>query len=71
MPQLILLRRYRNIENVTANYIAALGSYRALYIINWIYRLMYEPYYHGNASNYIVWFGAFVQTLLYADFFYI
>ncbi len=37
-PQLILLQRNKSAENLTASYMASLGAYRALYILNWIYR---------------------------------
>lgn len=35
LPQLILLQRTQNIDNLTGNYVALLGSYRAFYILNW------------------------------------
>lgn len=38
LPQLILLQRHGIVENLTANYIVCLGAYRALYILNWVYR---------------------------------
>lgn len=43
------------------------GAYRALYILNWVYRSYYEPYYH---HNWIVYTCGALQTALYADFFY-
>ena len=43
-----------------------LGGYRALYLLNWIYRYSTEPGY----SQWIVWISGLVQTLLYCDFFY-
>ena len=67
MPQLILLQRYGNVENVTANYVFALGAYRGLYLLNWIYRYGTEVNYH---SDWIVWISGAVQTALYCDFFY-
>lgn len=66
-PQCVVMRRYREIENLTANYVFSLGVYRALYIVNWIYRIMYEEYYH---AHWIPWIAGVVQTLLYVDFFY-
>lgn len=36
VPQLIVLQRYREVENLTGNYIFFLGAYRALYILNWV-----------------------------------
>lgn len=67
LPQLIVLQRYREVENLTGNYIFFMGSYRALYILNWIYRAYTEPYYK---HHYVVYFCGVLQTLLYADFFY-
>ncbi|KAJ3671902.1 hypothetical protein LUZ60_007981 [Juncus effusus] len=67
LPQLVLLQRTRNIDNLTGQYVFLLGAYRALYIINWIYRYFTEPYY---ASHWITWISGLVQTALYADFFY-
>lgn len=67
MPQLILLQRYGNVENITANYVFVLGAYRAMYILNWIYRYSTEEYY---TNQWITWISGFVQTALYCDFFY-
>lgn len=66
-PQLILLQRYREVENLTGHYVFFLGAYRALYIVNWVYRSYHEPYYH---HNWVVYSCGIVQTLLYVDFFY-
>jgi ER lumen protein retaining receptor len=67
LPQLIVLQRYREVENLTGNYIFFMGSYRALYIVNWIYRAHTEPHYK---HHWVVYFCGVLQTLLYADFFY-
>lgn len=66
LPQLVLLQRTKNIDTLTSNYVFLLGGYRALYVINWIYRYLTEPEY----TQWIVWVSGFVQTLLYCDFFY-
>ncbi|KAM0947055.1 putative ER lumen protein retaining receptor [Dioscorea sansibarensis] len=66
LPQLVLLQRTRNIDNLTGQYVFLLGAYRALYILNWIYRYSTEP----NYVHWITWISGTVQTLLYADFFY-
>ncbi|KAI9110556.1 hypothetical protein K1719_018422 [Acacia pycnantha] len=42
LPQLVLLQRSRNIDNLTGKYVFLLGAYRALYILNWIYRYFTE-----------------------------
>lgn len=67
LPQLIVLQRYREVENLTGNYIFFMGSYRALYIANWIYRAYHEPFYQ---HHFVVYFCGILQTLLYGDFFY-
>eukprot|EP00958_Prasinococcus_capsulatus_P012066 scaffold1202_cov384-Prasinococcus_capsulatus_cf.AAC.10 len=35
LPQLVLLQRTKNVDNLTGNYVFALGAYRALYLVNW------------------------------------
>jgi len=67
LPQLIVLQRYGEVENLTGNYIFMLGLYRALYIANWIYRAKTEPHYHTHLITII---SGVVQTALYVDFFY-
>lgn len=67
LPQLVLLQRTRNVDNLTGQYVFLLGAYRGLYIINWIYRYFAEPTY---STHWITWIAGIVQTLLYADFFY-
>ncbi|KAM7463571.1 hypothetical protein LguiA_031692 [Lonicera macranthoides] len=66
LPQLVLLQHSKNIDNLTGNYVFLLGAYRALYIINWIYRYVTED----HQARWIPWFSGLVQTALYADFFY-
>lgn len=65
-PQLVLLTRDKEVENITSHYIASLGAYRALYIINWVWRVMTEPHYRA----WLAWVAGALQTALYADFFY-
>jgi ER lumen protein retaining receptor len=67
VPQLIVLQRYQEVENLTANYVFFLGAYRLLYILNWVYRAYHEVYYK---HNWIVYTCATIQTALYLDFFY-
>ncbi|KAM7274243.1 hypothetical protein ACFE04_028907 [Oxalis oulophora] len=67
LPQLILLQRSNNIDNLTVHYIFLLGAYRALYILNWAYRFFTE----NHQARWIpAWVSGLVQTALYADFFY-
>ena len=65
-PQLYMLAHSGEAETITAHYLFALGSYRALYLFNWIYRFVYEGH-----VDYVAWGAGLVQTVLYADFFYI
>jgi len=53
-------------ETITSHYLFALGSYRALYILNWIYR-----YYSEGFLDLIAVVAGCVQTVLYCDFFYL
>jgi len=66
MPQLFMLSKTGEAETITAHYLFALGSYRALYIFNWVYRYYVEEFFDPIA---IV--AGIVQTVLYADFFYL
>ena len=66
LPQLFMLQRTGEAETITTHYIAALGAYRALYIPNWIWRYFAESYFDA-----IVVVAGIIQTVLYADFFWI
>jgi len=66
LPQLFLLQRTGEVEMITSDYIFTLGSYRALYLINWIYRYFTED----NYTQWIVWVSGIIQTGVYIDFFY-
>jgi len=66
LPQLFLLQKQGEVENLTSHYVAALGAYRALYLLNWIFRFFTEEDYVQR----IVWLAGVVQTGLYCDFFY-
>ncbi|XP_074272380.1 ER lumen protein-retaining receptor A [Silene latifolia] len=66
LPQLVLLQRSGNVDNLTAQYVLFLGAYRGLYIVNWIYRYFTEPHF----GRWIACISGLVQTGLYADFFY-
>lgn len=56
LPQLTVIIRTQNIDNLTGNYIALLGSYRAFYILNWIYRYFTE-------DHFVHWLGAAPQLM--------
>ncbi|CDI97532.1 ER lumen protein retaining receptor [Echinococcus multilocularis] len=66
LPQLFLISKTGEAETITSHYLFALGSYRALYIFNWVYRYLFEGYF-----DYIAVAAGVVQTLLYLDFFYL
>ena len=66
LPQLVLLQRTKNIDTLTSNYVFLLGGYRALYLLNWVYRILTESGYR----QWIVWISGTIQTAIYCDFFY-
>uniref|UniRef100_A0A1L8DUM2 ER lumen protein-retaining receptor n=1 Tax=Nyssomyia neivai TaxID=330878 RepID=A0A1L8DUM2_9DIPT len=66
LPQLFLVSKTGEAETITSHYLFALGSYRALYLINWIYRYVTEGHY-----DWIAIIAGAVQTVLYCDFFYL
>lgn len=76
MPQLHLLRKLGEVENLTSNYVVALGLYRLFYILNWFVPcspIFVRRIYLYFAENNICWtslLAGLVQTLLYVDFFY-
>merc|ERR1712244_156522 len=45
LPQLFMVSKTGEAETITSHYLFALGSYRALYILNWIYRYHFEGTY--------------------------
>lgn len=65
MPQLFLLIKKGGAEAITSHYVFLLGGYRVLYILNWVFRYFSEGY-----SPYNAWLAGLIQTVLYADFFY-
>ncbi|EGV62541.1 endoplasmic reticulum retention protein [Yamadazyma tenuis] len=66
LPQLFILQRTGEAENITTHYIFALGLYRALYIPNWFYR-----YFAENRLDTTSILSGLVQAVIYSDFFYI
>lgn len=66
LPQLFLIQKTGEAEVITSHYLFALGVYRGLYIVNWIYR-----YYTDGFYDIIAIVAGVVQTVLYADFFYL
>lgn len=50
MPQLFLLQRTGEVENLTSHYIFTLGGYRAFYLLNWIYRYDFKKYWGAQVK---------------------
>ena len=55
LPQLVLLQRTGNVDNLTGDYVFLLGTYRGLYVVNWFYRWMTEPGYKQWLGELVVW----------------
>ncbi|KAI4499736.1 hypothetical protein M0802_004992 [Mischocyttarus mexicanus] len=66
LPQLFLVSKTGEAESITSHYLFALGSYRGLYLLNWVYR-----YYAEDHFDLIAIVAGLVQTVLYCDFFYL
>ncbi|XP_034830370.1 ER lumen protein-retaining receptor [Maniola hyperantus] len=66
LPQLFLVSKTGEAESITSHYLFALGSYRGLYLLNWIYRYIVEEHFEPIAV-----IAGVVQTVLYCDFFYL
>lgn len=66
LPQLFMISKTGEAETITSHYLFALGIYRALYILNWVYR-----YYTESFFDLIAVVAGCVQTVLYCDFFYL
>ncbi|KAJ3301645.1 endoplasmic reticulum retention protein [Kappamyces sp. JEL0829] len=67
LPQLFQVSRTGEAETITTHYLFALGAYRALYLLNWVYKYFNEPQWH----DWIAVTAGLLQTCLYIDFFYI
>lgn len=66
LPQLWMIQKTGEAETITSHYLAAMGSYRAFYILNWIYR-----YFYDNHCDWVAILAGIVQTVLYSDFLYL
>merc|ERR1719370_2444636 len=62
LPQLFMISKTGEAESITSHYLFALGSYRGLYIFNWIYR-----YYSQGFFDAIAIVAGCVQTVLYTS----
>ena len=65
LPQLLLLRQTTVPTVIDSGYILTLGSYRALYILNWILR---ETDVNDRKPNIVSVIFGIIQTALYVDF---
>jgi hypothetical protein len=68
LPQLLLLRQTSVPTVIDSFYLITLGSYRGLYILNWIYREI-SP--HGRYPEAIPVIFGVLQTAFYIDFFWV
>lgn len=66
LPQLFMITKTGEAESITSHYLFFLGTYRAFYILNWIYR-----YYTEGFHEAIPVIAGVIQTILYCDFFYL
>lgn len=68
LPQLFMLQRTGKAETITTHYLFALGIYRALYILNWIWRFFTDS---PHRLEPVAILAGIMQTILYSDFFYL
>ncbi|KAI1328884.1 ER lumen protein retaining receptor-domain-containing protein [Xylariaceae sp. FL0255] len=68
LPQLLLLRQTSVPTVIDSFYLLALGSYRALYCLNWIWR-EFDP--NDRKPNAVSVIFGIIQTALYVDFFWV
>lgn len=67
LPQLVLLRQTNVPTVLDSFYLLTLGSYRALYILNWVWREVDADGVYNRPEAIPVIFGV-IQTILYIDF---
>jgi ER lumen protein retaining receptor len=67
VPQAIVSLRYSEAEHFAGFFMFFMGNYRALYIVNWIYRAHTERAYR---HHYAVYTCGVAETLVYVVFFY-
>ncbi|XP_043917911.1 ER lumen protein-retaining receptor 3-like [Protopterus annectens] len=66
LPQLFMISKTGEAETITTHYLFFLGLYRALYIVNWVWRYHFEGF-----SDKIAIVAGVVQTIFFCDFFYL
>ena len=65
VPQLDMMRKMKEVENLTSHYVFCLGAYRLLYIMEWT-----SKYLNDEPISMVSVSAGVVQIVLYADFFY-
>ncbi|XP_071131129.1 ER lumen protein-retaining receptor 1-like [Mytilus edulis] len=63
LPQFFMIIKNGDVERMIGYYLTAMGSYRALYIMNWMYRYKNEGFYDSIAAN-----SGLLQSILYIMF---
>jgi ER lumen protein retaining receptor len=62
LPQLYMIAKCKDIENITAHIVLFLGFYRFFYILHWVYK--------WQELVMISFVAGIFQTVFYADFIY-
>jgi ER lumen protein retaining receptor len=65
VPQLDMMRKMKEVENLTSHYVFCLGAYRLLYIMEWT-----SKYLNDEPISMVSVSAGVVQIVLHADFFY-
>ncbi|KAF2743797.1 hypothetical protein M011DRAFT_213195 [Sporormia fimetaria CBS 119925] len=68
IPQLLLLRQTTVPTVLDSYYLVTLGTYRFMYILNWIYRLAHDRPPHVDPTS---WTWGTIQTALIIDFIWV
>lgn len=63
VPQLYMVYKNGLADNIIGYYLLVLGSYRALYLANWVWRYVYEDHFDAIAV-----FAGLLQTFIYCVF---
>jgi ER lumen protein retaining receptor len=69
LPQLYMIAKNQDVENITAHYVLFLGFYRIFYLLHW-YLSPHLRIYNWQTLNYTSFIAGVAQTFFYADFIY-
>lgn len=69
LPQLYMIAKSQDVQNITAHYVLFLGFYRAFYLLSW-YKCLQFRIYNFQALKLTSFIAGIVQTFLYGDFIY-